>query len=716
MSFITSGEDIINRMRKKILAFAIVLIFVFSFITGCGLIETNFDRDMQRTVAYVGDADVYQEEIKKFELVSYFMSQASSYLQSGKTIEETVDEILNQMVYRRIVVQEVTSFLLNDFYADPNKSALRSYLTAKGFTYYRIKGYSDGYDKSKIDTDDEWEIFDFEKVTVNIKSGMILKDILDPKDITVRVVGVEGIEPYDRVVDAKSSDMLAFLLRVYYDKGYPDIAAQTVSFKEYYKALKESKLFSDYLVIQAYNNVWASEKSALDSLEAQIRKDLDVEPKKDETPAPKTTRAVPKKDALERTFTRPNPNEESVNDLKKESDLANDKLRYRREAFKKYESQIQKNQFGLTYDQFFEKQLKQEMEQRLLEVYEIIVIQNQVIEYGYFQERFNRILKSEQQQFHLSLSDYKTKLESVGDSSFVLYNLDAGVIGYVQHILLGIDTEDNKLINKHLSELKRKELDRASYLNARTDILNGIKVKDLRENMEHRKPDEGRFPGYPEFLGVNDDSEDYLFGIEDFYKNRFKSYFEGNLIAGTDISGIYKTEIEQEDLFKKFQQYIYMYNTDDGMFRTQTGYLLMEKNTLNAESSQYVSEFAKGSRDVIQKTYTARDGGDDVSYFYTMVATDFGWHIILCTDVIFPGSVVLDFPAFDAIQTAIKADTVTFADLSNPIYKLYKIIQKEHGGQNYNDSLNSFVNDFYNYNNGSKVILRKDRISDLYDL
>ncbi|MCL1901472.1 MAG: hypothetical protein FWG51_03625, partial [Firmicutes bacterium] len=319
-------------MRKKIFALSIILLLVVSFLFGCGLIETNFEKDMQRTIAYVGDDD-YMDEIKKYELVSYFYSSANEYIQNGHTVEETVDEFLKQMVYRRIVVQEVAKFLLNEFYNNLN-SNLRASIIANGFTYYKIKGYSaDGYDKSKIDTDNEWEIFDFEKVTVNIKDGMTLKDILDPQDYKVRVVGVDGIEPYDREIDAKSSDMLMFLLRVYYG-SYAGISTQqftdaleyvTQDFKTYYKALKNSSGFydsngyktsagfeerdgfSDYLAIQAYNSVWSSEKSVLHSIEHEIRKNLDVEDEEEDDETPKATRAIPKKDVLERTFVRPEP-------------------------------------------------------------------------------------------------------------------------------------------------------------------------------------------------------------------------------------------------------------------------------------------------------------------------------------------------------------------------------------------------------------------------
>ena len=695
----------------------IILLLVFSFVAGCGLIETNYEKDMQRTIAYIGDADVYQDEIKKYEFVSYFMSSASNYLQNGYTMEETVDELLNQMVYQRIVVQEIVSFLLQDFETDSNKSALRESLINNGFTYYRITGYVDSFDKSLINTDNEYSIFNYEKVTFNIKEEMTLKDILDPQDITVKVVSVgAGGMVKQTEENAKSSDMLTFLLRVYYG-NYQGITAQqftaamdnaTNDFETYYKALKSSSGFSssagflekdgfsDYLAIQAYNSVWSSQKSALDSIEEQLRKELNIEAKEEEKTSSKSTRAIPKKDALERAFTRPEPNEEEDSYL-------------RQEAFKKFEKQIKDNQFGLTYEEFFEKQLKSELEQGLIKLYEIVTIRNQDIDEENFIERFNRILKSEQQQFNLSLNDYKTQLKGVDDTSFVLYNLDAGIVGYVQHILLGINTDENKLINKQLTELKRKELDRVSYLSARRNIFNGVKVKDLREDMEDGNYDEDRFPGYDAF------SDHVYLDIADFYENKFKVDFGEIATLTTDV---YQTALTDETLFDKFQQYVYMYNTDPGMFNSSIGYLVLEPNTLN-ESKDYQPEFAKGSKDVIQKTFEARKDEDYDSYFYTMVATDFGWHIILCTDIIFPGRVVLEEDIEDAfadIQTAVKTDSVTFTDLKNPIYKLYKIIQNELGKQSYNDKLNDFINDFYVYDNGSKITLRKDRIQDLYNL
>jgi|GEM_PF-5302551 len=724
-------------MRKKILALSVILLLVVSFVFGCGLVQTNYEKDMLRTIAYVGNPEVYQDEIKKYEFVSYFYASASQYLQNGKTIEETANELLDQMVSRRIVVQEIVNYLLLEFYS--MNEHLRNSIVANGFTYYKITGYSDLYDKSYIDTDDEYKNFAWEKVTVNVpkERKMTLKDILAPQeDIKVKISGTRSGKEYEDELPAQSSDMLTVLLRVYYGNFSGITSTQftsalkfvTKDFETYYKALKnssgfydsngyetssgfiEKEGFSDYLSVKSYNNVWSSEKSALDSLEAQLRKDLGLDPKEEEEETSKTTRPIPKKDPLERVFTKPAPNK-------------NDDSYIRQEALKKYKKQIKDNQFGITYEEFFEKQLKQELEQRLLELYELTLNRKQTVEFDYFKERFNTIFNSEKQKFDLSLTDYKTALQSVDDGSFVLYNLDAGVVGYVQHILLGVDTEDNKLVNKQLNDLKSKELDRASYVNARFKILEGIKVKDLRENMEHNDYDETRFPDYPAFLGVNNDSEKYIFDYDEFYKDKFKTYFSGSLITapGSEITGIYKTTLGQEELFKRFQQFTFMYNTDPGMFNNKTDYLLMEKNNMNAESSKFVSEFAKGARDVIELTYNARTNAvpDNDSYFYTMVATDFGWHIIMCTDIINPDKEVNLNDAlngFIAIRDKVSNDTITFADLSNPIYKLYKIIQNELSGTDYNKSLNDLVNAFYKANNGNNVVLRKDRIQDIYNL
>jgi len=136
---------------------------------------------------------------------------------------------------------------------------------------------------------------------------------------------------------------------------------------------------------------------------------------------------------------------------------------------------------------------------------------------------------------------------------------------------------------------------------------------------------------------------------------------------------------------------------------------------MSTGTSQWTPEFTKGARDVINETFDARNGGDDDSYFYTLVPSDDGWYLILCSDLIRfdPNEWDTLQADFNAVSGRIINNTVTFDDLSNPIYKLYKIIQNEQGSNDYNNSLSDFVNSYYKEN---YVTIRKDRIQDLYNL
>lgn len=669
-------------MKKRILALLTLIIMISTFAFSCGLFGINSEKDMQRTIATVGDKNVYQDEIKKYELVNYYLSSGSQYLEQGKTVSETMEYLLNQLIYRRIVIQTAVNYLIEDFYKNTKVS---NYLTTNGFTYYKITSRSESYNVDNVGTEDEYLNYLAEERHIDIKENLTIKDVLSPAD-----------------GEPDSSELLMVLLRVYYDS---ENISNPTSFKDYYKQLKTSNVFSDYLTIGAFNNLWESEKSALDTLENQLKKDYDIEiVEEDEEESAANTRAIPAKDETEKPFVLPAPNKPITEYL-------------RIEAKKKYEKQIAANYYDMTYNAFVEKQLVSELEQKALERYEDLIIERETIKFSDFKERFDAIKDTEKQKFGISLNDYKTQLQGLGEDTFILYNPDAGMYGYVKQILLGVDTELNASLNRDLSRLKSIEMSRATYVSERKKILNQVRVKDLREglNRTDKLRDEERFPGnYPDFSDID-------YSIEDFY-NKFKSApgsagngFGALLIKDTgalvDSGSIYKSTLSNEELLKKFKQWIFMYNTDPGMFNNAADYLLTEKGSMGSGET-YVSEFAKTSRDLIQKAYDNynQNGTEEIGY-YALVGTDYGYHLILCTDFIVANrEEQLSEAAFNDIVQKINNKTIKAEDKATAIYKLYKIMKNDSGSESYNFNLQDSINKYYKE---KKVTFFESRYKDL---
>jgi len=351
----------------------------------------------------------------------------------------------------------------------------------------------------------------------------------------------------------------------------------------------------------------------------------------------------------------------------------------------------------MAYEEFFEKQLVSELEQRAIERHQELFINNYSVDKEeVFIPRFNAILDSEKQGFKLSLNDYKTKLQSLGDDTFILYNPGEGVYGYVKHILFGLDTDLNKGLKRELDILKTREMTRDTYLKERKKILDKTIIKDLREglNTTDHKGD-GRFPGYPDFS-----EQEYSFngykGLPDFY-SKFKSDF-GALNEDSDMYQYDSAKFaDKKAMLDEFKKYIFIYNTDPGMFNNKVDYLLPELGSMNTGET-YMAEFAETSRELIAK-------GEG---FYKLTATDYGYHLIICSDIIKAGEE--DLAGYDTIVSRIVAGTETSDDKASAIYKLYMLIRNELGQTAYSDSSGDTINNYYKEN---KVEFFKSRYKDL---
>ena len=101
-----------KKIITKILSLVLALTMSIGFFSGCDLITTDAELDMQQTIATVQLEGMKKDEIKKAELVSAFNTSGYLYvLYYGYTESDTYDMLFEELVKNRIVVQQAKQAL-----------------------------------------------------------------------------------------------------------------------------------------------------------------------------------------------------------------------------------------------------------------------------------------------------------------------------------------------------------------------------------------------------------------------------------------------------------------------------------------------------------------------------------------------------------------------------------------------------------------------------
>ena len=277
------------------------------------------------------------------------------------------------------------------------------------------------------------------------------------------------------------------------------------------------------------------------------------------------------------------------------------------------------------------------------------------------------LFKSQSAETDSSVSGYEEKLASLNDSTFLVYNPEEGY-GYVANLLIGFNAKQIELLGAKEEE---KNVTAEAILEYRQELLKGLTVKDLRESWIYNgygKYDEtnktytfddkycrtdalktfvGDLYGAKKYEYKNDEGDKvtgYSFDEIVATKTSFKDFYN-NVMANVNLLGFNPSYVDSNGLLtidydnlstigsinadpigsKKisdehkeiFTDLIYAYSTDEGSLSENYGYVYSPITS----STKYVKEFADASQKVVEKG----------AGYYTIVATEFGYHIILCT-------------------------------------------------------------------------------------
>lgn len=212
-----------------------------------------------------------------------------------------------------------------------------------------------------------------------------------------------------------------------------------------------------------------------------------------------------------------------------------------------------------------------------------------------------------------------------------------GGYGYVYNLLLGV----NDMQSAQISALTGSKAEKSE---ARRAILEGVTVKDLRSSwilagydfdLDSKKftgdytlteaaaslPFEGTVERVKEKDEEKGTNAEYRVkatekGLEEFV-TFMDAYLGVNGTAGTgDIYRTYKGDTAAAQFEERVCELLFAYSTDPGSLNTYKGYVI-SPSVLGEET--YVQEFADAGRELISS---------DKEYNYTMVATDYGYHVM----------------------------------------------------------------------------------------
>ena len=599
-------EYLMKNKLSKIVVMIMAVVMCLSAFVGCDWITTNVDEDMKQTVATVKISEaVNAEDITKKQLNAGYLSYGYQYVQKyGYTTSKAYSLVLQNLVNNRIIVQQSRVEIAKLY-----------------------NSFLDGSATAKTD---------FEKYM---------------KDNTL--AGTTKL-------DAKESSAEAL-----------------------------EKFLSEYEVEQAKYSVRKSINSMIDTY---VEKDEDEDEREDVTYTARTTPTEKTEKSYEewelKTAT-PTDKEYSVANLTLKDDAIKTKYpnkfdlnsavakayktdydgKGRKKAYSSLiktlkntgligkNEQIKDNEFKYSY---FEDLYKSQLESALVSRYEDSLIAG--VEKTLDGENYDALwaqykveYETQKETYKNDRSAYEKALGEVSDTKFVLANPFKGeAYGYVLNLLIGFTDEQSADYKEYSAKKGITEADKIAY---REKLLKGLVAKDQRTSWvqnsygtydkatkkftfdsKYLVSDDAALSSFIGKVTVKDEDgyvKENSDGVEEtkwevtdvtsdtiafdaFYDTYLKTLIGDKKVYEKDNALTIGQTTFTDELNDKFNELMFAFSTDTGCLNKTYGYLSTPSN------SDYVKEFANAARAVVTEGVGA----------YTVVATDYGYHIIICTNVI----------------------------------------------------------------------------------
>ena len=628
-----------KRKLGKIMAFILSLVMALGLFAGCELVAVDKDKDMAQVVATVGvDAYGTTENIYKRELVSGYVNYGYQYVSYGYTLSQTYELILNNLINNKVITQYSKSKIAKN---DAATIAIG------------VEGNNEVFKSTVAYVKESVKYLDEVQIAEAVYSAhATFNAMLDSFDESVED---ETDEVEDETVTERTVPTVEEVTGDVVDANYAEE-----------KGLPENTLVED--VDEAEYNAWLKDKYT--EYVAESGK-----------PAVATTASRKKafKQLVEMFEEYGLIGEDEYSNLEKEG-----------------------KQYDITNYQYFYDVLASNIdsfvvanfEEALTEQAEGFIGQDEAL-WDEYQAAYN----TQKAKYEKDLTAYESALDGLTEKSFVLYNPEIGdaKYGYVANILIGFSDEATAALNAY----KAAATSNAKVEEYRANLLNTLVAKDLRSTWLQK--------GYAEkndtwTEALKDSASAYSFG-DDYVKTEALKQFKGtfkndteykttteytyykqegaqkaawadkevennaynfNTIVPTEFSfqsfvSEYLSLIDaslvksgavnakdyngfsgtianfagsKEEKLQVIDDILFAFGTDPGSLNNYLGYLYSPKTS----ATTYVKEFADAAKELV-----AAGVGS-----FKFVATDFGYHVMICTHVVEPGDVYASFADFKA--------------------------------------------------------------------
>lgn len=631
-----------KKILTKTITLLVAIVLSIGAFAGCGIVTTNQDRDMNQVVASlsIGNgnseqetdkaADIHKDYILKKELVAGYMSYGYMYVQKySYTVSKAYATVLDRLVQSNVVVQQAKIKLAQYYIDNKNNSEL------------------DGFAKDYIET-----------MAKNNASATKAEDIYN--------AGISEAE-YEKLSKAGDYAKLAEYLELYLSEyevaqAKYNVLSSISSMIKSYKTEEDTEE-NEKETITVTARTAPSEHSHSKTLEIELKEERPEEYDKKvviATLGEKVDQAtIDKVNACETTY-----------DLNKclydnyKLDLADNASKT---ALNKAIKQLKKNgvigsdeshdngkQEDVVKYSYFQYMLKSQYESLIVTKYEnqLKYDAEKQIKSGEsaLKQQFIAEYNSQAESYLSDYTAYETALNAATEEKGVYCNPYEGY-GYVLNLLIGFTDEQTAVLKEQDS---KAGISNADKLNNRAAMLNNLVAKDQRETWvksSYGKAENDTFTfdsdyvlsGKSELMSyvgkallkeAFDDKDDKgvektSYSFKGVYANAIAySEFETEYLklAGmnnyakfdeNDATTVHMAEGDLEENIKVFNDLMYAFSTDTGCLGKTYGYLYSPKTS----ATQYVPEFAAAAKAVVE----AGEGA------YTIVATQYGYHVILCT-------------------------------------------------------------------------------------
>ena len=626
-----------KKLITKILSLALTVILSIGILSGCELITTDMELDMNQVVATIELEGMEKESITKGQLVSSFNSNGYLYVYYyGYTQKQAYEETLKSLVNNAIIVQQAkqalttgTTFLKNDKgYFETATLVPEAERTSKDNVLLTVN--YNGQPMTTVSKNDAIVNFltKYEYLKANYEVLVSIDSLID-----------EYVTKEEEEEETKENETFSIT-----DRTTLTIATeQTGNEYEILKDAELSKITEDFK--NSYKKV--VEELGLDLTSKTTKYDYEVAIFEE---------YINKFDLTSRD------RKKAVNKVIKL--LNKNGLITSEEASKDYEERDEVGE--LLNISYFKNMLDSAYKAAIVEKLEL-ALENQeekkIDNVKKLYAEYESLYETQKAEFFNDYQAYENALSSASKSSFVVYNPNfGGNYGYISNLLIGFNAEQTAA----LENFTEKEIGEKNKF--RDTLLEDLTVKDMRTSwvmQNYGKFDNGTFtfgenycktPALQNFNGVLSGATPYTekdsYG-EDVTKYNFKSVqanevkftdFYTNVVSSlmgfTGLSGKLENVSEtnavsqniKEDVLVKFRDLIYAYSTDPGSLAENYGYVYSPITS----KTTYVEEYAEAAKELVE-------GGVGS---YKVVATEYGYHIMLCTSVVTPTTDKLGFDAF----------------------------------------------------------------------